>query len=191
MNDKDNNGTQEESREFYEDEVSQFIQSPQSSSIDESLPRTNSRPQSAASTSRSITTPTVRRKKAKVSASVSGISADDILIDVHKKLKNEDAEDEFAVVGKNVAYKLRKLSKETAMVAEKLIMDLLFEAQLGNIEKSSEITITQKGQAVQQQTASFTTLQQVHSPVQQGQNMVNPYTTGTYFGHYNPNDRFN
>lgn len=60
---------------------------------------------------------------------------------MNRKLDDEN-EDEFDVVGKNVAYKLRKLSKETAAMAEKFIMDVLFEAHLGNINRQSKMTIS-------------------------------------------------
>ena len=87
--------------------------SPQSNiSLHESIPPIDSsRSQSVASTSRSTITPRSRGKKSKV-------SCDDILSRVNQKLNDEIVEDEFDVVGKNVANKLRKLSTDTATITE-------------------------------------------------------------------------
>ena len=48
-------------------------------------------------------------------------------------------EDPCNIFGKNVAAKLRSLSKETRLYTEKLINDLLFEAEMGNINKNTRI----------------------------------------------------
>lgn len=55
--------------------------------------------------------------------------------------KTQKTEDEFDIVGKNIANKLRRLPSKTAVVTEKLVMDILFEAFLGNINKYSKINI--------------------------------------------------
>lgn len=73
---------------------------------------------------------------------------------MNQKLNDEIVEDEFDVVGKNVANKLRKLSTDMATITEKFIMDILFEAQLGNINRHSKLNISQ---TVQQQPSIFTT----------------------------------
>lgn len=44
-------------------------------------------------------------------------------------------------IGKNIAYKLRSLPSEVAMVTEKMINDILFESQIGNVNKYSKINI--------------------------------------------------
>lgn len=49
-----------------------------------------------------------------------------------KKTKKDD----FDIVGKVVANKLRKLFTNTATIAEKIILDILFEAQLGTCRQT-------------------------------------------------------
>lgn len=58
---------------------------------------------------------------------------------VSKKL---DSEDKFDVTGKNIANKLRDLSGETALMAEKFISDILFEAALGRISRNTKMTLS-------------------------------------------------
>lgn len=48
-------------------------------------------------------------------------------------------EDGFDTIGRHVAHKLRGLSKETAILAENLIMNILSAAQLGTLNRSSKI----------------------------------------------------
>lgn len=45
--------------------------------------------------------------------------------------------DQFQIFGNNVAAKLKGLPKETRLYTEKLINDVLFEAEMGNISKYS------------------------------------------------------
>ncbi|XP_012938663.1 uncharacterized protein LOC101861586 [Aplysia californica] len=52
---------------------------------------------------------------------------------------NDDEHDNF---GKNVAHKLRRLTTEQQIYAEKLISDVLFEAQLGSLTRSSSVVTT-------------------------------------------------
>lgn len=64
--------------------------------------------------------------------------ADNILNVVNARL-NDLGDDEFTIVGKNVAAKLRKLSRETKIYTEKLINDILFQAELGKITEHTKI----------------------------------------------------
>lgn len=75
---------------------------------------------------------TPRSKKAKT-------KADQILEKVATALDSTD--DRFVTIGKNFANKLRDLPKETAILAEKFMTDILFEAELGNLTRSSKIKI--------------------------------------------------
>lgn len=50
---------------------------------------------------------------------------------VSQQLNSVD--DNFDISGKNIANKLRALPPETAIVTEKLIGDILFEAQMGRV----------------------------------------------------------
>lgn len=47
--------------------------------------------------------------------------------------------DEFDAIGKNVAAKLRNMRIDQRIIAEKLLNDILFEAQLGNLQRDSSI----------------------------------------------------
>ncbi|CAH0562766.1 unnamed protein product [Brassicogethes aeneus] len=69
-------------------------------------------------------------------------NADDILKKVDRQLDEARRhDDEFDIIGKNIANKLRQLPKETAMVTEKLMLDILYEAQFGGVDKHSRINL--------------------------------------------------
>lgn len=57
--------------------------------------------------------------------------------------KHPKVEDEFDVIGKNVAHKLRTFPKEIKIVAEKLINDIFFECEMGNINKYTRLNLYQ------------------------------------------------
>lgn len=63
---------------------------------------------------------------------------DEILKTVGEKLSTP--EDEFNIIGKNIAVKLRRMPKETKIYTEKLINDLLFQAELGQIDEYTIIS---------------------------------------------------
>ncbi|XP_012524953.1 uncharacterized protein LOC105830277 [Monomorium pharaonis] len=50
-------------------------------------------------------------------------------------------EDEFDAIGRNVAAKLRNMRLDQRIIAEKLLNDILFEAQLGNLHRNSSIHV--------------------------------------------------
>ena len=50
-------------------------------------------------------------------------------------------EDEFDAIGRNVAAKLRHMRLDQRIIAEKLLNDILFEAQLGNLHRDSSIHV--------------------------------------------------
>ncbi|XP_031838560.1 uncharacterized protein LOC116429591 isoform X3 [Nomia melanderi] len=50
-------------------------------------------------------------------------------------------EDEFDAIGRNVAAKLRNMRLDQRIIAEKLLSDILFEAQLGNLHRDSNIHV--------------------------------------------------
>lgn len=60
-----------------------------------------------------------------------------LLVSDKSSLKNEDSHDLF---GKLVADKLRQMDKSTAVLAEKIINEILYEALLGNLTPSSALT---------------------------------------------------
>lgn len=64
---------------------------------------------------------------------------DEVLSTVIQKLNKDD--DQFDIIGKNVAFKLRSLSTEKSIVAEKLINDILFEANVANITNYTKIKL--------------------------------------------------
>lgn len=163
-------------------------------------PSSFSRPQSGASTSRSTDTPRSKAKRSKV-------TPDDILSKVNQKLNEEKVEDDFDTIGKVVANKLRKLSADTATIAEKFILDILFEAQVGNIDRNSKLNITQTV-PVLQQSPVFTVPPNNVPPFErnlQGQQLDQPrvfnvltpvernvpedqlFNTATYLSEFNPN----
>ncbi|XP_029164620.1 uncharacterized protein LOC114935870 [Nylanderia fulva] len=50
-------------------------------------------------------------------------------------------EDEYDAIGRNVAAKLRNMRLDQRIIAEKLLNDILFEAQLGNLHRGSNIHV--------------------------------------------------
>jgi hypothetical protein len=62
---------------------------------------------------------------------------------VSDRLQDLVKEDMFEITGKNVASKLRILTKEQRIIAEKLINDVLYEAQLGNLKRNSRLIVNE------------------------------------------------
>lgn len=56
-------------------------------------------------------------------------------------------EDEYDAIGRNVAAKLRNMRLDQRIIAEKLLNDILFEAQLGNLHRDSSIHVWKKENA--------------------------------------------
>lgn len=50
-------------------------------------------------------------------------------------------EDEYDAVGYNVAAKLRSMRVDQRIIAEKLVNDVIFEGQLGNLRRNSNIHV--------------------------------------------------
>nr|XP_022914069.1 uncharacterized protein LOC111424673 [Onthophagus taurus]XP_022914070.1 uncharacterized protein LOC111424673 [Onthophagus taurus]XP_022914071.1 uncharacterized protein LOC111424673 [Onthophagus taurus] len=78
-----------------------------------------------------------RRFKKRNSTSVVD-KADQILNVVSAKL-NDPGDDEFSIVGKNVAANLRKLPAKTKFYMDWIYNDLLFQAELGKISENTKI----------------------------------------------------
>lgn len=57
--------------------------------------------------------------------------AKEVLEKVSKQIDYID--DEFDITGKNIATKTKSLSPETAIITEKLLSDILFQVQIGNV----------------------------------------------------------
>jgi len=57
-------------------------------------------------------------------------------------LQNENL-DEFDIIGQNVVYKLKILSKGVKVVSKKCMNDILFEAEILNINKYIEMSLQQ------------------------------------------------
>jgi len=60
---------------------------------------------------------------------------------INDRLQDLGKEDMFEITGKNVASKLRILTKEQRIIAEKLINDVLYEAQLGSLTRNSRLIV--------------------------------------------------
>jgi hypothetical protein len=60
---------------------------------------------------------------------------------VNGRLQDLGKEDMFEITGKNVASELRILTKEQRIIAEKLISDVLNEAQLGSLTRNSRLIV--------------------------------------------------
>jgi len=62
---------------------------------------------------------------------------------VNDRLQDLGKEDMFEITEKNVASKLRILTKEQRIMAEKLINDVLYEAQLGSLTRNSKLIVNE------------------------------------------------
>ena len=62
-----------------------------------------------------------------------------VLSPVNDRLQDLGNEGMFEMIGKYVASKLRILTKEQKIIAEKLINDVLYEAKLGSLTRNSRI----------------------------------------------------
>jgi len=67
---------------------------------------------------------------------------EELLETVNNKLQDEK-NDEFDVIGQNVAHKLRNLPREVKIISEKFINDILFESEMGNINKYTKMLLQQ------------------------------------------------
>ena len=85
---------------------------------------------------------------------------DNILSIVSERLKSTKQEDQFDVYGKNVATKLRILPNEQRIWAEKLINDVLMEAEFGNLNRGMQIYQHEHGRNNQQNMQQY--IQQTH-----------------------------
>jgi len=62
---------------------------------------------------------------------------------VNDRLQYLGKEATFEIIGKNVASKLRILTKEQRIMAENLINEVLYEAQLGSLRRSSRLIVNE------------------------------------------------
>jgi len=94
-------------------------------------------PASEASTSNSHSVNTSRkltRNKRKAVGNDDGTT--EVLQVIGKKLESLQADDAFQVFGKHVANKLRDVPNSQNIIAQKLISDVLFEAELGTLTRN-------------------------------------------------------
>jgi hypothetical protein len=73
-----------------------------------------------------------------------------VLALVGDRLAATKPEDNFDIVGRNVAAKLREISKDQAIFAERLINEVLFEAQLGTLNRQTQIATYDFAQNIHQ-----------------------------------------
>jgi hypothetical protein len=62
---------------------------------------------------------------------------------VNDQLQDLGKKDMFEITGKHVAWKLRLLTKEQSIIAEKLIHDVLYEAKLGSLTSNSRLIVNE------------------------------------------------
>lgn len=73
-------------------------------------------------------------------------------------------EDKFDVIGKNLANKLRELPDDVAIVTEKMLYDIIFEANMGNVTKFTKIMLHDTSNQITHTIASTPILQTVKKP---------------------------
>lgn len=94
--------------------------------------------------------------------------AQDVLEKVNKQLERNEKRDNFDDIGKNFANKLRELPKVTSIIAEKMINDILYEAQMGNISRYSKVVLqdTRTVEPIITNPTTQSTLAQYYSSIQ-------------------------
>lgn len=93
-------------------------------------------------------------KKSRTTSSILN-KAESVLSVIGQRISSSNKDDEFDLLGKSIAVKLRKLSTSRMQVmAEKLIHEVLYEAQLGTLTENTKLS---KGESERQ--ASFPTYQ--------------------------------
>lgn len=110
----------------------------------EELPRPDSppleepsRPSSAPPEHSQIScTPMKQRKR---NNSSGGSQLEGVLSLVKDRLETPKHDDEFDAIGRNVAAKLRKLPNKTRIVAEKLLNDVLYQAEMDVLTVDSKV----------------------------------------------------
>lgn len=136
---------------------------------------------------------------------------------VGERLRNNAVNDDPCnIFGKNVAAKLKILPRETRIYTEKLINDILFEAELGNVNKNtkiitdtndsrdqtvSQLNLTRKASVGQSQYNTYLQPNEYHLPrtsaypMQPTQSTIhqldtNPYANAasSFFENYVPNN---
>ncbi|XP_014204093.1 uncharacterized protein LOC106636261 [Copidosoma floridanum] len=80
-----------------------------------------------------LESPNIKKRKSQESAT-------EEMIRIHHN-NSVTVEDEYDAIGKNVAAKLRHMGVDQRIIAEKLLNDILFEAQLGNLHRNSSINV--------------------------------------------------
>lgn len=68
---------------------------------------------------------------------------DGLLSVIHERIATSHQEDEFDTIGKAFAAKLRKMEPGMALIAEKLIHDVLYEGMLGTLKPTTKLTSEQ------------------------------------------------
>lgn len=89
-----------------------------------------------------------------------------------ERLRYDITDDEFNIAGKHIASKLKVLSWDQKLYAERLINEVLFEAQLGNLSRDCKL-VTQKSS----QNPTFADLQPVSDKVTGVQRVCDPSQT--------------
>ena len=76
-------------------------------------------------------------KKRKKSASNPTNAMEQLVTVIGERLQNTPTEDQYDCVGKNLAAKLRSIPAPQRIYAEKLINDVMFAAELGQLSSAS------------------------------------------------------
>ena len=107
--------------------------------------------------------------------------ADSVLSMIGERMSSSTRDDEFDLLGKTVAVKLRNLSSnKMQMVAEKLIHEVLYEAQLGTLTEHTKLTKEVVGQ--QPQFPNYQVLPYTVSELQANTAMSSQQSYCTYQG---------
>lgn len=64
---------------------------------------------------------------------------------IHSCTADPPAEDRYDMIGRNVATKLREIPNKQRIFAEKLINDVLFEAELGSLNRNYVLSVNNSG----------------------------------------------
>ncbi|XP_023311338.1 uncharacterized protein LOC108911915 [Anoplophora glabripennis] len=88
-----------------------------------------------------------RRSKGRVQTLEQQVLENEILLSVKDYFRKPRLEeDRFDIIGKTIAVKLRRLPKEQMLIAEKIVSDTLFQAEMGHLTMTHKLVNKAKPQ---------------------------------------------
>ena len=115
-----------------QDNVADVDDEPSGNTDSDATPSTSS----AGSNAQGRESPPIKRGRKRLSQN----NTDKVMGLLGNRLALSRNEDEYDCIGKNIAVKLRKMSNNMRIYAEKIISDVLYEGELGTLSANTRVT---------------------------------------------------